>query len=111
MNMKTRTVFAGTIAGLLLLGLSVQSAELIRYNAKPGNLKMRLEGTSNIHDWQVEGAIIGGFLEVGPGFPVEAGQDIQPGPVPAQAEAFIPVASLKSIDKNGRPYSDKMDEV
>ena len=109
--MKTRILFTGTIAGLLLVGLSMQAAELTRYNAKPGNLKMRIEGTSNIHDWQVEGSIIGGYLEVGPGFPVEPGQAATPGKVEAKGEAYIPVRSLFSIEKDGKKYSDKMDEV
>ncbi len=73
--------------------------------------RVRIEGTSNLGDWQVQGTIIGGFLEVGPGFPSEPGQAVEPGPVQAQAEAFIPVRSLKSIEKDGRPYSDKMDEI
>ena len=59
--MKTRNISLELIAGLLLLGLSLQAAELTRFNAKPGNLKMRIEGTSTIHDWQVEGSIIGGY--------------------------------------------------
>ncbi|HTL57663.1 MAG TPA: YceI family protein [Candidatus Limnocylindrales bacterium] len=109
--MKTRILFAGTIASLLLTGLSIHAAELTRYNAKPGNLKMRIEGTSNIHDWQVEGTIIGGYLEVGPGFPVEPGQVATPGKVEAKGEAYIPVRSLFSIEKDGKKYSDKMDEV
>jgi YceI-like protein len=111
MNMKTRTLLAGTIAGLLVWGLSAQAAELARYNAKPGSLKMRIEGTSNIHDWQVEGSIIGGYLEVGPEFPVEPGQAATPGKVEARGEAYIPVRSLFSIEKDGKKYSDKMDEV
>jgi len=32
-----------------------------------------------------------------------------PGKVPVHAEAFIPVRSLKSIEKDGSPYSEKMD--
>lgn len=99
------------MGGLLLLGLSAQGAELARYNAKPGNLKMRIEGTSNIHDWQVEGSIIGGYLEVGPQFPAEPGAAANPGKVEARGEAYIPVRSLFSIEKDGKKYSDKMDEV
>jgi hypothetical protein len=36
---------------------------------------------------------------------------LEPGPVQAQAEVFIQVRSLKSVEKDGRPYSDKMDEI
>jgi hypothetical protein len=70
-----------------------------------------MEGTSNIHDWQVEGTLIGGYFEVGPGFPAEPGQAATPGKIEAHAEPFIMVRSLKSIEKDGRPYSDRMDEV
>ena len=59
----------------------------------------------------MECPIIGGYLELGPGFPLAAGQALEPGPVPAKAEAFISVRSLKSVEKNGNPFSDRMDEV
>jgi hypothetical protein len=36
---------------------------------------------------------------------------LEPGPIPAQATAFISVRSLKSVEPDGRPYSDRMDEV
>ena len=29
----------------------------------------------------------------------------------AKADVFIQVRSLKSIEKDGKPYSDKMDEI
>ena len=110
--MKIRTTIAGQVVAVLLLGgLSLQAAELTRYNAKPGNLKMRIEGTSTIHDWQVEGSIIGGYIEVGPDFPVDPGQAATPGKLEARGEAKIPVRSLFSIEKDGKKYSDRMDEV
>ena len=108
--MKRRTLVAGSIALLLLAGLAVQAAETTRFYARSGS-KMRIEGTSNIHDWQVESPIIGGFIEVGPGFPVEPGQAATPGKVQAKAEPFVTVRSLKSVEKDGKPYSDKMDEI
>ena len=85
---------------------------LQRLNARSGS-KVRIEGTANlIHPtWQVESPIIGGSLELGPGFPLAAGQPLEPGAVPAQARVFISVRSLKSVEKDGRPYSDKMDEA
>jgi hypothetical protein len=109
--MKLRTVIAANVALLLLAAFSVQAAdEGTRFYARSGS-KMRLEGTSNIHDWQVESSLIGGYLEVGPGFPVEPGQAATPGKVEAKAEPFIMVRSLKSLEKDGKPYSDRMDEV
>jgi hypothetical protein len=81
-----------------------------QFAARPGS-RFRIEGTSNIRDWQAESPFIGGMLEVGTGFPLEAGDAVEPGPVQARAEVSIIVRSLKSVDKDGRPYSDKMDEI
>ena len=109
--MRIRTIIAGKVALLLLIGLSVQAADqTTKFYAKPGS-KIRIEGTSNVHDWQVEGSIIGGFMEVGPGFPAEPGQTAVPGKIEAKAEAFISARSLRSIEKDGRPYSDAMDGI
>jgi RNA polymerase sigma factor (sigma-70 family) len=85
---------------------------LQRFVARPGS-KVRIEGTANIihPTWQVESHVVGGSMEVGPGFPLEPGQNLEPGLVQAQVEAFISVRSLKSVEPDGRPYSDRMDEV
>lgn len=109
--MKTRIIIAANLALVLLASLSVQAADQsTKYYARSGS-KMRIEGTSTIHDWQVEGTLIGGYFEVGPGFPTEPGQAATPGKVDAHAEPFIMVRTLKSIEKDGKPYSDRMDEV
>lgn len=104
---------AGNIVLFLLVGLSARAeAQTTRFDAKSGsNMKVRIEGTSTVHDWQVEGPLIGGFLEAGPGFPVEPGQAATPGKVQARVEAFILVRTLKSVEKDGSHYSDKMDEI
>jgi hypothetical protein len=109
--MKKRTLLAINTALLLCAGLSLQAADqMTKYFARSGS-KMRMEGTSTIHDWQVEGTLIGGSLEVGPNFPSEPGQAATPGKIDAHADAFIMVRGLKSIEKDGKPYSDRMDEV
>ncbi|HTL16916.1 MAG TPA: YceI family protein [Patescibacteria group bacterium] len=109
--MNKRTLIAANAALLLLACLSAQAADqMTKYYARSGS-KMRIEGTSTIHDWQVEGTLIGGYFEVGPNFPSEPGQAATPGKVEAHAEPFIMVRSLKSIEKDGKPYSDRMDEV
>ena len=109
--MKIRTLIAGTIALSLLATASFPAAgQTITLAARSGS-KMRIEGTSNIHDWQVESPIIGGMMEVGPNFPLEPGQAATPGKVEAKAEVFIQVRMLKSIEKDGKPYMDSMDAV
>jgi hypothetical protein len=109
--MKIRNLIAWNVLLLLITAASANAADaMTKYYAKSGS-KMRMEGTSNIHDWQVEGTLIGGFFEVGSNFPSEPGQPANPGKIDAHAEPFIMVRSLKSVEKDGKPYSDKMDEV
>jgi hypothetical protein len=96
---------------LIMVAASTWAADSpARFDSLPGG-KVRIEGTSSIHDWQVEGKLIGGRLEAGPGFPSEPGQAAAPGQVDAKVNVFIPVRSLKSVEKDGRPYSDSMDDI
>ena len=111
--MKTRTVIAVNITLLMLATAALQAADqMTTYIGRPGS-KMRIEGTANIihPTWAIESPIIGGMLEVGPGFPTEPGQAATPGKIEASGKAFISVRSLKSVEPDGRPYSDRMDEV
>jgi len=112
LNMKLKTLIAGSIACGLLAGVSLWAAEgTVRLGATQGS-KVRIEGTANmIHThWEVESKLIGGSIEAGPNFPLEAGQAVTPGKVDAKVDAFIPVRSLKSMD-DGKPYSDSMDDI
>jgi hypothetical protein len=110
-NMKKRTMIAKTVALLLLAMVSLPAAaQTTTLSARSGS-KMRIEGTSNIHDWQCESPFIGGMIEVGPNFPLEPGQAVTPGKVEAKGDVFIQVRSLKSIEKDGKPYMDSMDNV
>ncbi len=88
------------------------SANRVRFDARPGG-KMRIQGTANmIHPrWAVESRIVGGFLDAAPGFPTEPGQVVGVGKIDAAAEAFVTVRSLKSVEDDGKPYSDSMDEI
>ena len=93
---------------------AVAAGPLVRYVAisKPGLTNLvRIEGTSTVHDWQVESHLIGGSAELGTGLPTQPGAQSLPGIVDAKVNAFIPVRSLKSVEKNGSPYSDPMDGI
>jgi polyisoprenoid-binding protein YceI len=94
--------------------LAVQAADgTITYSSTRGS-SVSIEGTANmIHTtWWVKGTLIAGSLQVGPGFPTEPGQAVTPGKVQAQAtNVFIRVKSLRSTEKDGKPYSDSMDDV
>jgi hypothetical protein len=108
--MKRRAKFAGWFGLALLAAIPLWAAETTIFSAKSGS-KMRMEGTSNVHDWQAESPFIGGLIEAGPDFPQEPGQKVNPGKVSGKVEVFVTVKSLKSIEKDGKPYDVKMDEV
>jgi hypothetical protein len=88
------------------------AGQMITYLARSGS-KMRIEGTANIihPTWQIESPIIGGWMQVGPGFPLEPGQAVSPGKLEATNYVFIQVRSLKSVKEDGTHYDDRMDEV
>ncbi len=97
MNMILFNRIASTIAALAFVG-AVSSQDLTKFQAQPGS-KVKIEGTSTVHDWTVEGGIIGGGLELDSKFvgdPAKA----QPGKVPAKVEATIPVRTIKSGKKS-----------
>jgi polyisoprenoid-binding protein YceI len=111
--MNTRNLFAGTVALLALVSLSARSAEpMTQFTARSGS-KVKIDGTANmIHTtWRVASPIIAGKLEVGPGFPVEPGQTATAGKINANADVFVSVSSLKSVEEDGTHYSDAMDNV
>jgi polyisoprenoid-binding protein YceI len=76
---------------LFILGSSVQAENWVRYDAQPGS-KLKIDGTSTIHDWTVEGSIIGGFMEVNSAFE----QDAKTIKVNPRVQASVPVRTIKS---------------
>ena len=66
---------------------------------------MRIEGTANIlhPTWQIESPIIGGILEVGPGFPTEPGQAVTPGKVDGQGRRLHPGALAQERQGGRQP--------
>lgn len=121
-TLKTRTfkitsLLPGTLALTLLLACKpdqnapaqadkpttpAAASGAVRYESQPGGSKVKIEGTSSIHDWKMESPVIGGFLEADAGFPESAlkgGAAAKP-----KVEATIPVRSLRSDNK-------RMDEI
>jgi hypothetical protein len=106
---KNPYVVSIAIACAALGSIQAEDAATKKLTARSGS-KMRIEGTSNIHDWQAEAKLIGGYLEVGSGFPLEPGQTVPAGKIAANGSAIIGVRMIKSIKSDGTPYSDTMDE-
>ena len=111
--MNSKLTFRSLIPTLAIFLAAVTSARaaepMTRLDSRSGS-KMRLEGTSSVHDWQAESPLISGFLEVGPNFPLEPGQTVTPGKVEARGQASVTVLSIISVKKNGDHYDNTMDE-
>jgi len=73
--------------------------------------KVRVQGSSNLDDWQVESVSIQGVLDLGSGFPPQPTQKAASGPIAARARIELSALSLKSVEKDGKPFSNKMDEI
>jgi polyisoprenoid-binding protein YceI len=97
MKMISMTRMAVVAAALTLAG-AVSAQDLARFAAQPGS-KVKIDGTSTVHDWTVEGGIIGGVLELDTKFVADPAK-AQPGKVPAKVESTIPVRSIKSGKKS-----------
>ncbi|HEY5912338.1 MAG TPA: sigma-70 family RNA polymerase sigma factor [Verrucomicrobiae bacterium] len=71
--------------------------------------RVRIEGTFDFkrRRWQAESREIGGFLEI----EQDAIKSRRPGEVRARAEVFVPILSIKTGDKDGRPWSDQIDQA
>jgi polyisoprenoid-binding protein YceI len=90
------------VAGLALL-CSTQGADTLRYAAQPQGSKLTMDGTSTIHDWTVEGKIIGGFFEAAAAWDTDKSLKSAMTP-PPKAEITIPIRTLKS-------GKERMDEI
>ena len=86
-----------TLAALSVALVALVAAEnTARYQAQPNASKMRIDGTSTIHDWYAESALIAGFFEAGADF----GKDVTAvAAAKPKVEVTIPVRSLKSSGK------------
>jgi polyisoprenoid-binding protein YceI len=110
MKAPRSSLLAAAFAAVLTT-VGVSGAEnWTRFNSQPGtNSLIRIDGTSTVHDWEVESKVIAGAFEAGPEFPLDPA-NAKPGKVQAKANIVIPVRSLKSI-KDGKPYSNQMDGI
>ena len=71
-----------------------------RYNTQAIGNSVRIDGTSTAHDWEMQGTVIGGYLELGTGAALDKSQAAPAGlegdKLPAKAHAIIPVSTVHS---------------
>jgi polyisoprenoid-binding protein YceI len=83
---------------MLSLGFFMPAGAQTRYNAQPQGNSVKVDGTSTAHEWEMEGHLIGGYIEFGPGVKLDATQAAIPGltdgRVPAKVYAHISVRSV-----------------
>ncbi len=96
-NSIPRTAPRLALVAAALFALVAQAQDLVTYKAQP-NSRMKIDGTSSVHDWTVEGGIIGGSFELDSKFPTDPEVKTAPpkGKVNAKVKLSIPVTSLKS---------------
>lgn len=93
--MKPTRFFLNVAAAMFLA--ATLHADTVTYQALPRGSMMKIEGTSTIHDWEVECQVIGGRMELDSNFPLdpskEPPKDLSVKPV---VKVIIPVRQLKS---------------
>jgi polyisoprenoid-binding protein YceI len=100
LNRRGPLCSAGFLALALCLGSSATTQAQTRYSAQPRGNDVKIDGTSSLHDWEMEGTLIGGFLELGAGVQLDPAQPAiagaQDAKIPAKARVIIPVESVHS---------------
>src|SRR5277367_5688478 len=83
-----RTVAAATAWVLLALAVCARAEDRLRYEARPGS-KVEIAGTSTLHDWMMDGQIIGGFLELPAGMRLDPSRAELPGATGGKLDARV----------------------
>ena len=96
-QLKLLTLFLGAAA---LLVATAPAEDARRYKASPRGSKVTVSGTSTMHNWDLVGELVGGYLELPAGVEFDAGKSELPGvtggKLNAKVEVSIPVTSLKA---------------
>jgi polyisoprenoid-binding protein YceI len=94
----TPKLSAGLAAFLLSLGFLMPAGAQTRYISQPQGTSVKVDGTSTFHDWEMEGKLIGGYIEFGPGVKLDAAQTTVPGlndgKVQVKVHSWISVTSI-----------------
>jgi polyisoprenoid-binding protein YceI len=88
-------LFQPMAAALLVAAALTINADPVRYQASPGS-KLKLDGTSTVHDWTVEGGIMGGYIQFDSEYPLDPAKPNSDAKITPKVQVNIPVSSLKS---------------
>jgi polyisoprenoid-binding protein YceI len=105
--------WAGLMAGLAAVSSLVMSAEAqTRYTAVPNSCSVKVDGTSTLHDWEMEGKLIGGSMEFGPGVTLDPAQaevaGLKDGKLTVKVKSVIPVSSIHSKAEHSPDIMDNL---
>lgn len=107
MNMRIQRLSLVAAFGFALSVSPLCAQTLTKYQSQFGGSKVRMEGTSTLHDWHAEGTLIGGYIELDSAFPLDG--SAKPGKLTAKVEITIPVRSLKC--SSGAPMDSVMQQA
>src|ERR1700728_5066737 len=98
-NLQTAASFA-LVFGAFFLAPTIPASAQTHYASQPKGSSVKVEGTSSLHDWEMEGLLIGGSIDFGAGVQLDPAQTtiagIQGDKVPAKAHVIIPVRTVHS---------------
>src|SRR3954454_5566285 len=101
-RLSLNTIRNSSVCAAVFLAGVLHAQTAVRYDSQPGANKVKVEGTSTIHDWTVESQAIGGFMELDPAFDA----DLKTLTTTPKVEVNIPVRQLKASDN--KPSMDKV---
>ncbi len=97
---KLRLAAFTTVFGTLMVAATIPATAQTKYTSTPKGCDVKIDGTSSLHDWEMEGSLIGGFLEFGAGVQLDPSQATVGGitgdKVPATGRVIIPIRSIHS---------------
>lgn len=86
------TTFTAAFAFLL----SATAADMLKYKGTFRGSKMRIEGTSTIHEWHAESTVVRGTVDLDPSFPADpANKELKPGKIQVDGKISMVVATFR----------------
>lgn len=90
-----RITHLSVLGAVFALSLGVHAADMLQYRAKPGS-KMRIDGTSSVHDWSAESVLVSGRMTLDPSFPTDpSSKELKPGKLEATADVSVGVRTFR----------------